>query len=138
VNFHLTDIAELPAVAKQFLDEFGHRKCFAFSGEMGSGKTTFILSVLKAMGINDPDGSPTYSLVNSYESSMYGKVYHLDLYRLKDVSESYDIGIEEVLYGGGISFIEWPEKVTALLPENTVVVNVTVLEDQSRTIKCEV
>jgi len=104
---------------------------------MGSGKTTFILSVLKAMGIQDPDGSPTYSLVNTYESSMFGKVYHLDLYRLKDISETYDIGIEEVLYGGGISFIEWPEKIESLLPENTLTVSVTVLEDQSRTINCE-
>ena len=135
--FHLFDIAELTAAAKQFLDEFGHRKCFSFQGEMGSGKTTFILAVLKAMGINNPDGSPTYSLVNTYESSMYGKVYHLDLYRLKDVSESYDIGIEEVLYSGGMSFIEWPEKITALLPENTVHIKVHVLEDHSRMINCE-
>lgn len=137
MNFHLSDITELPAASKQFLEEFGHRKCFAFKGEMGSGKTTFILGVLKAMGIQDPDGSPTYSLINTYDSSMFGKVYHLDLYRLKDISETYDIGIEEVLYGGGISFIEWPEKIESLLPENTLTVSVKVLEDQSRTINCE-
>jgi tRNA threonylcarbamoyladenosine biosynthesis protein TsaE len=136
VNFHLSNIAELPIVAKDFLDEYGSNTCFAFNGDMGSGKTTFILSVLKAMGITEPDGSPTYSLINTYESSTYGKIYHLDLYRLKDITEAYDIGIEEVLNGTGMSFIEWPEKIASLLPENTVHINVNVLEDQSRMINC--
>ena len=136
MNFHLSDIAELPVVAKDFLDQCGSYACFAFNGDMGSGKTTFILSVLKAMGITDPDGSPTYSLINTYESYTYGKIYHLDLYRLKDITEAYDIGIEDVLNGGGKSFIEWSEKITSLLPANTVHISVNVLEDQSRMINC--
>lgn len=133
----ITDVNALPGVAKQFLDEVGHRTCFAFYAEMGTGKTTFISSVLKAMGIDSLEGSPTYSLVNVYESLVYGKVFHFDLYRLKNEMEAYDIGIEEMLYGGGICFIEWPEKIDNLLPENTVSVYIRTNQDNSRTLNIE-
>jgi len=130
----LLSINELPNVAKRFLDEFGHRTCFAFYAEMGSGKTTFISAVLKAMGVQDLEGSPTYSLVNVYESPAYGKVFHFDLFRLKSQIEAYDIGIEEMLYGGGVCFIEWPEKMLEMLPDNTIWVYLRVEEDLSRII----
>ena len=133
----LSSINELPSVAKRFLDEFGHRTCFAFYAEMGSGKTTFISAVLKAMGVEHLEGSPTYSLVNVYDSPVFGKLFHFDLYRLKSQIEAYDIGIEEMLYGGGICFIEWPEKIAEMLPENTVSVYIRKNPDNSRTLKIE-
>ncbi len=137
MELQLLSINDLPDAAKRFLDEFGHRTCFAFYAEMGSGKTTFISAVLKAMGVESLEGSPTYSLVNVYESPVYGKLFHFDLYRLKNEIEAYDIGIEEMLYGGGICFIECPEKIAEILPENTVSVYIRKNHDNSRTLKIE-
>ncbi|MFT5779039.1 MAG: tRNA threonylcarbamoyladenosine biosynthesis protein TsaE [Crocinitomicaceae bacterium] len=128
---------DIPSAAKKFLDEVGHRKIFAFDAEMGAGKTTFILGVLSAMGIEDTAGSPTYSLVNSYESEMFGKVYHFDFYRIEDEMEALDIGIEEMLYSDGICFIEWPEKIKNLLPDNTIWSYIRKNADNSRTLTVE-
>ena len=106
--------------------------------EMGTGKTTFILALLRAMGIENPEGSPTYSLVNSYESPMYGKVFHFDLYRIQDEEEAYDIGIEEMLYeNSAYCFIEWAENIKNLLPLNTVFVSMTINENGERIIKID-
>ena len=137
MNFHLTNLEEIPHVAKQFLDEFGHNTVFAFDGEMGAGKTTFISGLLNAMGIQELEGSPTYSLVNVYDSVMFGKIYHFDVYRLKNEVEAYDIGIEEMLYGGGVCFIEWPEKIANLLPDNTIWVYIRNQDDNTRMITVE-
>lgn len=137
MTFHLTNLEEIPHVAKQFLDEFGHNTVFAFDGEMGAGKTTFISGLLNAMGIQELEGSPTYSLVNVYDSAMFGKIYHFDVYRLKNEEEAYDIGIEEMLYGGGVCFIEWPEKIANLLPDNTIWVYIRNQDDNTRTITVE-
>jgi tRNA threonylcarbamoyladenosine biosynthesis protein TsaE len=99
---------------------------------MGAGKTTFIQNILRAMGIENTHGSPTYSLVNEYKSPFYGSVFHFDLYRLNSEEEAFDIGIEEMIYGGGICFIEWPDKVLHLLPENTLFVKIRLNEDLNR------
>ena len=134
VEIHIQRIEYLQSAAKLFLDQFGHNKIFAFEAEMGSGKTTFITTILHAMGIIETEGSPTYSLVNVYESPMFGRVFHFDVYRLRSEEEAMDIGIEEILYGGGMCFIEWPEKIQNLLPENTIWVYIRKSEDNSRTI----
>jgi tRNA threonylcarbamoyladenosine biosynthesis protein TsaE len=120
MEIKINSLEDLPRAAKEFLDAAFHKKVFAFEGEMGAGKTTFILSLLKAIGIEDPEGSPTYSLVNTYDSVAFGKVYHFDLYRLDSEEEAYDIGIEEMLYNGSYCFIEWAKKIDGLLPENTI------------------
>ena len=136
-TYHLQTLDEIPGIAKQFLDEFGHNKVFAFDGEMGVGKTTFISALLSAMGIKELEGSPTYSLVNVYDSVMFGNIFHFDVYRLKNEMEAYDIGIEEMLYGGGVCFVEWPEKIANLLPDNTIWVYIRKNEDNTRTITIE-
>ena len=137
MEFKVDTILDLPAVAQGFLNHFDNRKVFAFQGEMGAGKTTFICALLAAMGITEIEGSPTYSLVNVYDSPLYGKVFHFDVYRLKNETEALDIGVEEMFYSGGYCFIEWPEKVDNLLPENTVWVNIRSLEDNTRLITTE-
>ncbi len=135
MQYIIPDLNSIQAVASQFLTDYGHRKIFAFEAEMGTGKTTFILGLLRAMGIENPEGSPTYSLVNTYESPMYGKVYHFDLYRIEDEEEAYDIGIEEMLYENtAYCFIEWPDRIKNLLPLNTVTVQMTVDENGKRII----
>lgn len=136
-SYHLQSLEDIHGVAKQFLDEFGHNKVFAFDGEMGVGKTTFISALLSAMGIRELEGSPTYSLVNVYDSEMFGKIFHFDVYRLKNEIEACDIGIEEMLYGGGVCFVEWPEKIANLLPDNTIWVYIRKNDDNSRNITIE-
>ena len=133
IQYHVQHLGELPNLAKQFLDEFGSYKVFAFDAPMGTGKTTFINALLSAMGIDELEGSPTYSLVNVYTSPMFEKVYHMDVYRLNSEIEAMDFGIEEMLYGGKICFIEWPEKIENLLPENTIWVYIRKNEDDTRT-----
>ncbi len=134
MEIQIQSLQDLPHAAKTFLDEVGHRKIFAFDAEMGVGKTTFIISLLNAMGIEDAQGSPTYSLVNVYESQMFGKVYHFDLYRIEDEAEALDIGIEEMLYGDSVCLIEWPEKIKNLLPDNTIWSYIRKNGDDSRTL----
>ncbi len=120
--------------ASEFLKLTEKYKIFAFEAEMGTGKTTFITSLLNAMGIEEIEGSPTYSLVNVYESKMFGRIYHFDLFRIETEEEAFDIGIEEMLYSDSYCFIEWPNKIENFLPEKTVFVrmrtdgNVRVLE----------
>jgi tRNA threonylcarbamoyladenosine biosynthesis protein TsaE len=134
MTIQIADISDIHRSAKEFLDQIGDHRVFCFDAEMGTGKTTFITAVLAAMGIDNIEGSPTYSLVNTYDSQMFGRVYHFDVYRLKNESEAYDIGIEEMLYGEGICFIEWPEKIKNLIPDNAIWVYIRRNEDNSRTL----
>lgn len=133
-EIQIQTLLDLPGAAKEFLEAVGGSNVFAFDAEMGSGKTTFIVSLLKCMGIEEIEGSPTYSLVNTYDSKMYGKIYHFDLYRIEDEMEALDIGIEEMLYSDSVCFIEWPEKIRNLLPDNTIWSYIRINEDNSRTL----
>ena len=134
IKLTIPTIEDIPNAALEFLDEVGHKKIFAFDARMGAGKTTIIVGLLKAMGVRDFEGSPTYSLVNVYDTEMYGKIYHFDLYRINDELEALDIGLEEMVYGDNICFIEWPEKVKDLLPHNTIWSYISVDEVGSRTL----
>ena len=137
MEIEINNLSELPEKSMLFFNELNNRKVVAFDGQMGAGKTTFITSILKGLGIEDIEGSPTYSLVNVYDSVAYGKIYHFDLYRLNSETEAFDIGIEEMLYSGNYCFIEWPEKISNLLPENTIWAYIRSTEDNRRTISFE-
>ena len=112
-------------------------KIILFNGEMGAGKTTFIKALCSALGVNDTISSPTFSLVNEYETKNGDIVYHFDVYRLKSESEALDMGIEDYLYSGNWCFIEWAEKIPNLVPEQHSVVNLSVLVDGNRKIELE-
>ncbi|AZI24960.1 tRNA (adenosine(37)-N6)-threonylcarbamoyltransferase complex ATPase subunit type 1 TsaE [Pedobacter sp. G11] len=125
------DLSDLPQVASELLEFASKERIFIFEGEMGAGKTTFIKSFCKTLGIEDVVSSPTYSIVNEYESQN-GPVFHFDFYRIKDIQEAYDLGYEEYFYGGGICLIEWPERVAELLPDHFVKVEIFVSEGNER------
>lgn len=109
-------------------------RVFAFDGKMGAGKTTFIKKLVELMGTMDVVNSPTFAIVNVYdvEQPYKGEVYHFDCYRLKDIREALDFGAEEYLYSGNYCFIEWPEMIEAILPDDTVWVHITPLENGDR------
>ena len=109
-------------------------RVFAFDGVMGAGKTTFIKKLVEQMGSVDIVNSPTFAIVNVYdvEQPYKGEVYHFDCYRLKDLREAMDFGAEEYLYSGNYCFIEWPEKIEALLPDDTVWVKIEPQENGER------
>ena len=108
--------------ALELLERVSPRRVFAFDGPMGAGKTTFIKQLCSEMGSLDIVNSPTFAIVNVYdvEQPYRGEVYHFDCYRLKDIREAMDFGAEEYLYSGNYCFIEWPDMIEALLPEDTV------------------
>jgi len=131
-----TEIAQtendLPFIAKTLLESLGNAKVVALEGGMGAGKTTFIGAVLRAMGVQEFDGSPTYGFVQSYHSPMYGTVHHFDMYRIESASEAFDIGFEEYVYSDDFCLIEWPSKVEELLPEDTVNLTIQVNSEGDR------
>jgi tRNA threonylcarbamoyladenosine biosynthesis protein TsaE len=120
----LTNLSELPEAARKLLDTFNSSRVFAFHGELGAGKTTFIKAACKELGVNDPMSSPSFGIVNEYHRANKESVYHFDLYRLKQLEEAYDIGLPEYLDSGSYCFIEWPEKAEAFLPEETIHVTI--------------
>jgi tRNA threonylcarbamoyladenosine biosynthesis protein TsaE len=124
-------LEELPKVAQALLNYAQDQKFFIFEGEMAAGKTTFIKTFCEALGVIDVVSSPTFSIVNEYESS-HGLVYHFDFYRLKNLQEAYDIGYEEYFYGGSYCLIEWPSKVEEILPEAYIKVQITVTNHGQR------
>lgn len=105
---------------------------FCMNGQVGAGKTTLISHLSGKLKINDEVSSPTYSIINEYHSEEYGVIYHIDLYRLNSEEEAIDIGMEDILDGDEIAFIEWPNEIVNLLPNNFVEVNLSILEDGSR------
>ncbi len=108
---------QLPEVARQLLEAFPDERFFAFFGKMGVGKTTLIKALCARLGVEDNVCSPTFAIINEYSAANGEPVYHFDFYRLKDISEAYNIGYEEYFYSGYYCFTEWTEKVESLLPD---------------------
>lgn len=121
IQFTLDEISQ---VAQKVIAQ-NPNKVILFHGEMGAGKTTFIKALSKALGVSEATSSPTFSLVNEYETANGDLVYHFDVYRLKDESEAYDMGIDEYLYSGEWCFIEWAEKIPSLIPAEHTIITIT-------------
>ena len=132
----LNDIAE---AAKEFIAQMGDETVYAFNGEMGAGKTTFINALCKALGVeDDTTNSPSFSIINEYRSDTTAElIYHFDLYRLESLEEAFDIGVEDYFDSGALCFLEWPERIEDILPHDTVRVNIIVNDDDTRTITIE-
>ena len=121
--------------AKQFIANIGDSTVFAFYGNMGAGKTTFVKAVCEELRVADVITSPTFSIVNEYRSEQTGElIYHFDFYRVKKIEEVYDMGFEDYFYSGALCFIEWPELCEEVLPDDTVKVSINEEPDGSRTI----
>ena len=121
--------------AKQFIANIGDSTVFAFYGNMGAGKTTFVKAVCEELGVDDVITSPTFSIVNEYRSEQTGElIYHFEFYRVKKIEEVYDMGFEDYFYSGALCFIEWPELCEEVLPDDTVKVYIKEEPDGARTV----
>lgn len=125
-------LSEIDSVAKEILNIPSLKKVITFNAEMGAGKTTLIKALVKELGILDNSSSPTFSLVNEYQTENGETAYHFDLYRLNSEEEAYDMGIDEYFYSGNWCFIEWPEKTPNLIPIDHASISIKVLEDGKR------
>lgn len=126
-------LEEIQKVATEFWRHAGNSKVFAFHGNLGAGKTTLISALCREKGVKDTTSSPTFALINDYiykdDSGMNRHIFHLDLYRIKDEEEAVQAGIEDCLYSGSVCMVEWAEKIPDLLPEGTVHITITPVED---------
>lgn len=128
IVFSLDQIQE---VAEQIIAS-NPKKIILFNGEMGVGKTTLIKQLCKSLGVEDATSSPTFSLVNEYQTTNNQTVYHFDFYRLNKETEALDMGVDDYLYSGNWCFIEWSEKIANLLPEETSIITIELLADGKR------
>lgn len=121
--------------AREFIENMGQAKVYAFYGKMGAGKTTFIKALCEELGVEDVITSPTFAIVNEYHSNKSNlPIYHFDFYRIKKLEEVYDMGYEDYFYSGSLCFLEWPELIEEILPADAVKVTITENEDGSRTV----
>lgn len=134
MKLHITSPDTINTAAQTFVAHMDHRKVYAFDGNIGAGKTTFIKAICQELGVTDTVNSPTFAIVNEYETAKGYIIYHFDCYRLNRLQEAYDLGAEEYLHSGQICFIEWPENIEPLLPDNVRRVQIIVNDDNSRTV----
>jgi tRNA threonylcarbamoyladenosine biosynthesis protein TsaE len=137
LKFSLDNIKE---IATLFWKSTSDATVFAFHGNMGAGKTTFIHALCDVKGVMDVVGSPTFSIINEYISKENGadkKIFHIDLYRLKDEQEAIQAGVEDCLYSNRICFVEWPERAPGIFPEGTVHVYIDIADSTHRKLRIE-
>ncbi len=129
------NINDLSATAKKVLEQM-HSKTLLLYGDMGSGKTTLVKALVSELGGEKEASSPTFSIVNEYKVEN-DKVYHFDMYRIEDETEALDIGIEEYLYSNHYNFIEWPENIKSLLPQDADSIYLSINQNGSRSLKLD-
>lgn len=138
MNIKIESLDKIDEAALEFIRAMGDNTVFAFHGDMGAGKTTFIKTICENLGVSDTINSPTFAIVNEYRSDSGELIYHFDFYRINKIEEVFDFGYEDYFYSGSLCFIEWPEKVDTLLPKDTVNVYVKVQEDGSREVSLSI
>lgn len=124
----------LRQAAATFVEQMADNRIFAFYGSMGAGKTTLIKAICEQMGVEDVVNSPTFAIVNEYSDRDDKTIYHFDFYRIEKLEEVYDMGYEDYFYSGKVCFIEWPELIEEILPNDTVRVTISQETDGTRTI----
>ena len=128
----IKDIEHIREAAREFIKQIGDRHVFAFYGKMGAGKTTFVKAICEELGVEDVITSPTFAIINEYTTGKGDSLFHFDFYRIKKLEEVYDMGYEDYFYSGALCFIEWPELIEDILPDDAVHVSITEQEDGSR------
>ena len=143
MEIKIQDIQHISEAARTFIEHMPAGTVYAFYGKMGAGKTTFIKALCEELGVEDVITSPTFAIVNEYTMGEEGErtkeegrsIYHFDFYRIKKIEEVYDMGFEDYFYSGNLCFIEWPELVEEILPEDAVRVTIEEGEDGCRLIR---
>ena len=125
-------LPEIDVVVKQVWASGKQYKVWALHGEMGAGKTTFVHAICNALGVKDNIGSPTFSIINQYQTNSSEIIYHIDLYRLKDEAAAVETGVEDCLYSGNYCFVEWPDRAPAIFPDNTLQVSIVAVNNDTR------
>jgi tRNA threonylcarbamoyladenosine biosynthesis protein TsaE len=132
MNIKIQDIDHIREAAREFIKHIGQRRVFAFYGKMGAGKTTFVKAICEELGVEDVITSPTFAIINEYGLPDGDSLYHFDFYRIKKLEEVYDMGYEDYFYSGSLCFIEWPELIEDVLPDDAVRVSIKEQADGSR------
>ena len=150
MEIKIQDLEHIREAAREFISHIGERRVFAFYGKMGAGKTTFVKAICEELGVDDVITSPTFAIVNEYgtpsnspclggdqksslsREDLGGSIYHFDFYRIKRLEEVYDMGFEDYFYSGALCFIEWPELIEDILPDDAVRVTIEEQADGSR------
>ena len=137
ITIKIQDIEHIREAAREFIEHIGDRRVFAFYGKMGAGKTTFVKAICEELGVDDVITSPTFAIINEYTTPLTTHhspltIYHFDFYRIKKLEEVYDMGYEDYFYSGALCFIEWPELIEEILPDDAVRVSITEQDDGSR------
>ena len=139
ITFEIKSIEELSKVSDLLISWRDKSNIIAFYGNMGAGKTTLVKNLCSKLGVNDEVSSPTFALVNEYQTETFDSIFHFDFYRIKSLEEVFDIGYEDYFYGGGLCLLEWPELIDPLMPEHFIKVEITLGgTDDSRVIRCSV
>ena len=133
IEIQIPSLDKIADAAREFVEQIGDKRVFAFYGGMGAGKTTFIKAVCEQLGVKDAVTSPTFAIVNEYASD-FGPVYHFDFYRIKNLGEVMDLGFEDYAYSGNFCLMDWPELIEDLLPDNTVNVHIAETSNGMRTV----
>lgn len=133
-KYTIPSIDVIDEVAKALLNDFPNYKTLAFRGEMGIGKTTFIKALCHQLGVSDTVNSPSFAIVNEYNSPKGETIYHFDFYRIKQPEEAFDMGYEDYFFSGAYCFVEWPEKIESLLPSHRLELHFSEIEHNIRVI----
>lgn len=134
MEIKINSLDTIHEAAKEFIQNMGESKVFAFYGKMGAGKTTFIKALCEVLGVEDVITSPTFSLINEYTDRQGNSIYHFDFYRIKKLDEVYDMGYEDYFYSGNLCLLEWPELIEEILPDNVTKVTIEAQADGTRLI----
>lgn len=128
---------QLGGIVSELLVYMEQYRVVCFNGEMGAGKTTLIKAICRALGVEDSMSSPTFSIVNEYRDRSDQAIYHFDFYRVDNLREAWDIGVEEYFYSGDLCLIEWPERIKELIPDNHLEISIKLVGENTREITVE-